>query len=170
MKLFAKTRTVGNWAFSLVEVVISMALVSVLFVSLYTGIGSGFGFVSHARESFRANQILAEKMETLRLYSWDQINSNGFVPATFTAQFVPTVHTNFIDRNGRVTRRVVPFKSSGVTYHGTVSITNAPVPGAYSTNMRQVTVTLNWTNGPTARTRELRTFIARNGIQNYAYY
>ena len=54
-------------AISLVEVVFSIALVSVLFVSLYGGIASGFGLVNLARENLRANQIIVEKMETIRL-------------------------------------------------------------------------------------------------------
>jgi hypothetical protein len=157
-------------AFSLVEVVFSMALVSILFVSLYGGIASGFGLVKLARENLRANQILVEKMETLRLYSWDQINSNGFIPSTFTAQFFPSVLTNVVDSGGTVVTHITSFGQGGITYHGTLVITNAPVSDAYATNMKLVTVTLNWTNAGTARLRELSTYIAQNGIQNYVYY
>jgi hypothetical protein len=157
-------------AFSLVEVVFAMALVSVLFVSLYGGIASGFGLVNLARENLRANQILVEKMETLRLYSWDQVNSNGFIPSTFTAQFFPSIITNLVDNNGQTVTNITSFANGGITYYGTVLITNAPVADAYATNMKMVTVTLNWTNAGITRIRELSTFVAQNGIQNYVYY
>ena len=166
----ARLKQIGARAFSLIEVVFAMTLVSVLFVSLYGGIASGFGLVNLARENLRANQILVEKMETLRLYSWDQINSNGFIPATFSDRFFPSVITNLVEANGNVSTNVTTFANSGITYYGSVRITNAPVASAYATNMKQISVTLNWTNAGIARTRELSTFVSQNGIQNYVYY
>lgn len=157
-------------AFSLIEVVFSMALVSVLFVSLYGGIASGFGLVTLARENLRANQIIVEKMETLRLYSWEQINSNGFVPPTFTAYFFPATITNVTQVNGQTTTNVTTFGDGGVTYYGKMLITNAAVSTQYATNMRMVRVTLNWTNAGISRTRALETLVGQNGIQNYVYY
>jgi hypothetical protein len=165
-----RTKPFGAQAISLIEVVFAMTLVSVLFVSLYGGISSGFGLVSLARENLRANQILVEKMETLRLYSWDQINSNGFIPATFSAQFFPSSITNISELDGSVRTNITTFGSGGVTYYGTVTIGNANVASAYATNMRLVSVTLNWTNAGVQRSRELSTMVAQNGIQNYVYY
>lgn len=157
-------------AFSLIEVVFAMALVSILFVSLYAGIAGGFGIVNSAREKLRANQIIVEKMETIRLYSWDQINSNGFIPTTFTANFFPSVITNLNDSGSTVQTNLTTFTNTGITYFGTVTITNAPVSTNYSGDMLQFTVALNWTNGGVARSRQLTTFIARSGMQNYVYY
>jgi hypothetical protein len=166
----SKTKLFGAQAISLIEVVFAITLVSVLFVSLYAGIASGFGLVSLARENLRANQILVEKMETLRLYSWDQINSNGFIPPTFTAQFFPSSITNVVTLDDGTTTNVTLLGSGGVTYFGTVTVTNANVSSAYATNMRMVNVTLNWTNAGIRRSRELSTLVAQNGIQNYVYY
>lgn len=159
-------------AFTLVEMSVSMAIIAVLFVSLYAGIASGFGVVTLARENLRANQIIVEKMETLRLYSWDQVNSNGFIPATFTAPFFPSVITNLVETaNGGTTTTTTSFgDDKGVVYYGTLTLTNAPVSNAYATNMRMVTVTLTWTNSNIPRTRQLQTFISQNGVQNYVYY
>ena len=74
-------------AFSLVEVMIATAVVGIFFVGLYTGIGQCFSILANAREDLRANQILLDKMEEMRLYNWDQINSYGtadsFIPSTF---------------------------------------------------------------------------------------
>jgi hypothetical protein len=147
-----------------------MALVSVLFVSLYGGIASGFGLVNLARENLRANQIIVEKMETIRLYSWDQINTAGFVPSTFTANFFPSVITNLVDNGTTVVTNISTFANGGIVYYGTVLITNAPVSTNYSGDMKQFTVTLNWTNSGIPRTRQLTTFVARSGMQNYVYY
>ena len=147
-----------------------MALVSVLFVSLYGGIASGFGLVNLARENLRANQIIVEKMETIRLYSWDQINSNGFIPTSFTDSFFPTVITNVDDSNGQLRTNLSTFGNGGIIYYGTVSMSNAPVADAYKTNMKQFTVTLNWTNSGIPRTRTLTTYVSQNGLQNYVYY
>jgi hypothetical protein len=157
-------------AFSLVEVTLSMALVTVLFVSLYGGIATGFGLVNLARENLRANQVIVEKMETLRLYSWDQINSNGFIPPTFTAHFFPSVITNIVETESVLRTNVQSFGNGGITYYGQLNIGDAPVSDVYATNMRLVTVTLNWTNSGIARTRELKTFVSQSGMQNYVYY
>jgi hypothetical protein len=40
---------------------------------------------------------------------------------------------------------------------------------AYSDEMKQVTITLNWTTGRINRSRSFTTFVARNGLQNYIY-
>src|SRR5882672_783086 len=75
----AKTQS----AFTFVEVIIAMAAVGVVVVALYLGISSGFSIIRLARENLRATQIMVEKMETVRLYNWDQINSNGCIPRAF---------------------------------------------------------------------------------------
>jgi prepilin-type N-terminal cleavage/methylation domain-containing protein len=143
--------------FSLVEVAVCVAIMSVTLVTLYGGIASGFGLVNLARENLRANQILIEKMETIRLYNWEQINSNGYIPATFTAPFFPAASTNTNN-------------SEGLTYYGSLTIESAPVSSEYATNMRLVTVSLNWTNGHIPRIRELKTLVGKHGLQNYVYY
>lgn len=159
-------------AFTLIEVTVSMAIIGILFVSLFSGVGYGFSLVNLARENLRANQIIVEKMETIRLYNWDQINSNGFIPLTFTADFFPPVVTNIVSApgsgDGAASTAVVEGK--GITYYGRITLTNAPVADAYKTNMKMVTVTLTWTNKNTPRTRELTTLVSKNGLQDYVYY
>jgi hypothetical protein len=132
------------------------AILGVVFASFYSGIGAGFSMISLARENLRADQVLLEKTETLRLYSWDQVNSNGFVPRTFTAPFYPLAggQTNV---------------SSGITYYGAVSIANAPFAVGYSTNLKLVTVSLTWTNGHNPRTRSMETLVSEFGVQTYVY-
>ena len=58
-------------AFTLPEVMVAAGVGAVLFVSLYLGIAQGAVVVQSCRENLRATQILQEKMETIRLYTWD---------------------------------------------------------------------------------------------------
>lgn len=140
-------------AFSLVETVVGMGIMGVATLALLSGFTGGFFTMEMARENQRATQIILEKTETIRLYSWDQVNSNGFIPSTFTASYDPQSGTN----------------SSGTVYHGTLIITNAPINASYSNDMKQVIVTLTWKTGNVDRSRTYTTFIGRNGIQNYIY-
>src|SRR2546430_1662920 len=75
----------ANSGFTLLEGVVGVGLMGVLIVCLYTGMTTGFSTVRLARENLRATQVIQEKFETLRLYTWDQINDPNFIPPTFTA-------------------------------------------------------------------------------------
>jgi type II secretory pathway pseudopilin PulG len=143
------------FAFALTEALIAVALFGVMFLSLYSGISSGFDVVNLARENVRATQVALEKLETIRMYSWDQVNSNGYIPRSFTAPFYPT------------TQRSSSSGGSGVVYHGRTEIAPAIVDPVYSNSMREVTITLTWTNGTTGRRREMKTFISEYGMQRY---
>ncbi len=154
-------------AFSITEVLVAISIVGVLFLSLYGGITSGFAVVNLARENLRANQIVLEKMETIRLYTWDQINSNGFIAPTFTASFYPPLPVEG-DGTGSNTDSTST-EDMGLIYYGTVAITNAPVSPAYSDQMKLVIVTLTWTNGNVPRQRQMQTLISEYGMQNYIY-
>jgi hypothetical protein len=113
----------------------------------------GFFMMQLVRENQRATQVILEKVETIRLYNWDQVNLSGFIPATFTDVYDPQAATN----------------SQGARYYGTVVVTNCPLGSSYAANMRQLTVTLNWTTRDIPHTRSVTTYIAKDGIQNYVY-
>jgi uncharacterized protein (TIGR02598 family) len=142
----------SSLAFSLVEVMVSVIVVATVFFALYAGISFGFATLGLSREELRATQVLAEKMETIRLYNWEQINSNGFIPTTFTAPFDATT-------NG----------DSGITYTGRVTIATAPISEAYSNDVRKITVEVQWRSAKVMRTRTMSTFSSRYGLQNYIY-
>ena len=168
---YTRRRSAG--AFSLVEVIVCTAIVSIALVSLYGGISSGFAVINVARENLRGNQVLVEKLETIRLYNWDQINSNGFIPATFTAPFFPSVITNLVGTNSDGSLKYANYTNNtggGLTYFGTVTITNAPFTTPYSTNLRMVTVSLVWTNSNVPRHRQMQTLISANGLQDYIFF
>src|SRR5436190_16830474 len=65
-------------AFMLVEVMVAVLVVSIAVVSLYTGVSSGFALVKLAREDLRATQIILQKMEATRLYTWSQITDPNY--------------------------------------------------------------------------------------------
>jgi hypothetical protein len=134
----------------LIEVIVAIAIVGLVVGTFYTALAHGFTVLRMEYEDRRATQILVQKAETVRLYTWDQINSNGFIPSTFTVAYDPQS------------------AKAGVTYTGTISIASAPLGVPYCADeLKQVTVRLNWTTGQLARQRELKTFIARYGLQTY---
>src|SRR5947199_10585139 len=93
------------------EVLVAAAIIGVQFVTLYLAMTQGFGIVQVARENLRATQILQEKMETIRLYKWDDIITPGFIPATLPDSFYPAGLTN-----------------QGVNYKGTRTISDVLSP------------------------------------------
>jgi len=130
-----------------------MAVISVVLGAMIYGITAGTFTMRMARENLRATQILLEKVETIRLYSWDQVvYSNGFIPSTFTATYDPQGAPNV-----------------GLTYNGTLTIGPAPVNTMYSNDMRQIAVHLSWETGGLQRSRDFTSFISRNGLQDYIY-
>ena len=140
-------------AFSLIEALVAVALVGVMFVSMYAGISNGYAFARVTRENLRATQILQEKMETVRLYTWDQLNTAGFVPTNFFEGFYVGSGTN----------------DGGLTYTGRVSIASAPLTEGYGTNMKMVTINLSWKSGRVVRNRQMQTLTAKHGLQSYIY-
>ncbi len=139
----------ASTGFTLVEVIIAVAVMAIGFVAIYSAVAMNLSIVHLCRDNETATQILTEKLDTIRLYNWDQINSNGFIPASFT---VP----------------LDPGSSTGPPYFtGTVSVAQAPVTEGYGPNMRLVTVRLDWVSGNRPQTRTMSTFFSRYGLQNY---
>ena|SRR5438128_1723565 len=140
-------------AFLLPEVVMAVGVSSFLYVTLYLGIAQGMVGVQNCREDLRATQILEEKMETMRLYSWDQINQAGFIPTNFTAYYYPPGTSG----------------TQGVLYQGTMAINDSAITETYSGDMKLVVGTVTWTSGGVQHQRQIRTFISQFGLQNYVY-
>ena len=139
-------------AFSLIEATVGMGIIGTVLGAMLSGITTGTFTMRMARENLRATQIMLEKVETIRLYSWDQINSNGFIPPTFTATYDPQGTPNV-----------------GLTYSGTMAITPAAIGSSYSNDMKMVTVHLSWQTSGLQRDREFTSYISRNGLQDYIY-
>jgi prepilin-type N-terminal cleavage/methylation domain-containing protein len=151
----AVRRATAESGFTLTEIVVASVIMAFMVITLYGGISFGFSNITLARQHLRATQIALEKMEITRMYSWDQINSNGFVPTNFTAPYYPAI-------SGSTT-------NGGLTYSGSTIISRVNRNVAYSNDMRQVTVTLNWTNRNTVQTLRMSTFLSQYGMQRYIY-
>jgi Tfp pilus assembly protein PilV len=149
--LSRKPQAIG--AFTLVEVIVATLIFTAVFVGFYANLSQGLGTMQAARENLRATQLLTGEMETIRLYTWDQINSNGFVLRSFTARFDPA-------------------KSNSIpVYTGQVTITNAPMTESYASNHVLVTVSLSWTSSGNKIQcrRQMSTIVSQYGLHNYFY-
>src|SRR5688572_22030951 len=142
-------------AFTLAELLVACAILGIMVVSLFGGISFGFSNITIARQNLRATQIALEKMEIVRMYSWEQVNSNGFVPTSFTAPFFPSEEKN--NTNG------------GVTYYGAIEISKVKFDTTYDDDMREVLVRLNWTNKNIGQSLEMSTYISQYGMHRYIY-
>lgn len=141
----------------------AMLVVSTMLVSLYAGFSSGFAIVGLSRENLRATQILVQKTEAVRIFNWRQITSGTLLKTNFTDYYNPAGLTN---------------NTEGASYQGTVNVSSAgpsSVPADYQNKMRTITVTLFWTNyvGHSStvivRSRQMQTYVARYGMQDYIY-
>ena len=135
-------------AFTMMEVVFAMAIIGFLVVALYAAIATSVGLVKSCQENERVTQILSEKMDTIRLYNWDQIRSNGFVATNFTVVADP------------LSANSTPY------YTGQIAVVQAPVGSLYRSNLLQVTVNVNWVSGSRPQNRSMTTFVARYGLNS----
>ena len=142
--------------FTLVEAVIGLGIFGVCFAALLAGIISNAATVRSIRETVRATQIMEEKLDTIRLYSWDQINTSGYISNRFYVPFSPS-------------NALAGSSSPGVTYTGMVTIADAALSETYSTNLKAITIDLYWPSHPSVRHTQMSTFVAKYGLQCYVY-
>src|SRR5262249_31147301 len=136
-------------AFTLVEVIVAVVLVGMMSLALFGCLSSGFSIIQSARENLRATQIMLQRMENIRLFTWNQtLDTTNYLKPTFTEYYDPQS------------------SQMGTVFQGFVT-SNIPadLPAAYRTNMRTITVTLNWTNyngrQTIVRSRQMQTRVAR---------
>jgi len=156
-----RTRPVNNQkrhlhsgAFTLVEVVIASALFVISSVAGYLALAQNFQIIQAMRENLRATQILQDKTEIVRLYTWQQLTNGAFVPKYFT---------NYFNPSGRAG------ETQGASYYGTVTIGNAPMTESYAGDLKLVTFRLSWTNSNVPHQREISTLVSHYGLHNYIY-
>jgi len=144
-------------AATLVEVAVGSAVLGLVFISLFGGMSMTTAQTKIAREDLRATQIMLERLEGLRLFDWNELlYSNSLCPPTFTNSFDPVGSSS---------------GHGGMTYYGTVLITNVPFSPApsYSNQLRSITVAVTWTNLGGAHNRSMTTYQAQYGMQNYVF-
>ena len=165
MARFAKSRRAGG--FSLPEGLFGMAIIGVVFITLYTGMTTGFESIRRSRENLRATQILMERFETIRLYTWEQVTTPGFIPTNFITYFEPAYSK--ISTNASTNAILNHIAASGIPYTGTVTVASSGISEAYSNDLRKITVELAWVSNGRSCRRSYSSFIARYGLQNYVY-
>ena len=141
-------------AFTLAELVIAVALLAITIGGVMNGFGYGLNAVRLARENQRATQIMLETAEVIRLYSWDQVNTPGFIPTLTNSLYDPQSPQH-----------------PGINYTVKCNISSYPAGGGspgYSSKIKQLIVTCTWTN-IVPHTRTLATLVAQDGEQNYVY-
>ena len=147
----------GGSAYTLVELMVAVAVIGVVLVTFYLALSIGFKMMQHTRENLRATQILVQRAETIRLFNWSQVTSNNYIEPNFMEYYNPFNPTN-----------------KGVAFYGTnYPVIPASYPSAYKNNMRLWTITVRWTNYngsiPIPHTRTMQTYVARYGMQSYIY-
>jgi prepilin-type N-terminal cleavage/methylation domain-containing protein len=148
----ARKRKPACPAFTLIELLFAMVIAAFVFSGFYLCLSEGFAITKVSRENLRAVEILQQQMETIHLYTWDQINSNGFIPATFSAPLAPGAKT-----------------TNTPAFTGRISIANPGMTESYASDHKLVTVTLTWTSGGVQRQRQMYTLISKYGMHNYYY-
>src|SRR5689334_7236088 len=99
--------TCRHQGFALIEIMIVGGLLAFMVFSLYTAFSFGFTTIKVNQESVRADQILVQKLETLRMYDWSKVTTS-YMPTNFTATYATT-------------------GNQGVTYNGSITIADNPV-------------------------------------------
>ena len=137
--------------FTLAETIVATLAAAVMLLALYASFTFGFAMMRVTREDIRATQIIIQKMEAIRLQPYDLV-------ATY-----PTNATAYFDEKNQASG------NGGTVYTVKFSATPGPtvLPPTYRANVMLVTVTASWTSGNMPRSRSMRTYVARNGIQNY---
>ncbi len=132
-----------------------VGIMGVMFVSLYAGLSYGYAATNLTRQDERATQILEEKMEILRLVSWNQVTNTGGIPASFTASYYSSNPTNA--------------PGGSLIYTGTVTVASAPITESYANDLRLIQITVSWQSGSLPHRREMTTLVSQYGLQKYIY-
>jgi type II secretory pathway pseudopilin PulG len=145
----------GTAAFTLAETIIGMGLAGLMLSAFMACFSFGMGMVRLSREDLRATQILLQRMERVRLCTFDQVRNTTVNPPTATESYCPVAQA---DGGG------------GVLYTVTFSNSVPPLgrlPEGYRTNVLLVTATATWTSGNIQHQRSMETYVAREGIAGY---
>jgi hypothetical protein len=148
--------------YTFIEVLVAGALLGFMATSLCGAFSAGFCVIQSTRENLRATQVMVQKLEAIRLFTWSQVcDTTNYLTPVFVEPYDPLGVTN---------------GCGGAKYTGYVSASvpaAGDLPEAYRTNMRNITVTLYWTNYNGAKAivhqREMQTRVARSGMQNYIW-
>ena len=137
-------RRSSRGGFTLFEVMASVAVLVLVFVSALGAITIGFRILEDARLSTLASQVLQSEMENLRLKNWSQLSD---MPASSTFTVESSLGSDAFDKF--TCRRAIR---------------------DVRTDLKQVVLTLTWISmGGQEHTRSYTTLISNDGLNDYYY-
>jgi prepilin-type N-terminal cleavage/methylation domain-containing protein len=147
-----------NEGYTLVEVLCAIMIAATSASVLFVGFDNGFCLLRTTREDLRATQILMQKTEAFRLYTWQQLtNAQQTTGGTFQEYYFP---------QGASTNK-------GTLYVGTLKLLDTPTFSSYSSGLHLITITLNWTNlvgkNLVPHSRAMQTLSAKYGMEGYLF-
>ena len=131
-------------AFTIVEVAVVTAIFGILLIAILGMVSQASRYLHDIRLTARSSQVLQQKMEDVRLLTWDRLTNYPSVwtdSASTYGKFVVTVAANSYD-----------------VYSGT-------------TMVLKVTLSTTWTNFSTnqVETNRLTTLVTNRGLNNYIF-
>jgi type II secretory pathway pseudopilin PulG len=152
----SKTRArKASFGFTLVETMVATMVAAIMLSTHYLAFASGFALLTVTREDLRASQIMLQRMEAIRVSGYSQL--------TNSTKFPPTVTEYYSEKDKASGNGGVPYT---VSYQAAAATVNN-LQLYYNTNMMEVTVGVSWKSGTSTRSRSMKSYVARYGIQSY---
>src|SRR6266849_2645612 len=93
--LSARTATPSQRGYTLVEALAAAVILGFVATSIYWALASGFTLIQTTRENLRGSQVLLQKIESIRLFTWSQINDTpNYLTSNFRADYGPSGRTS----------------------------------------------------------------------------
>ncbi|MDB6032611.1 MAG: hypothetical protein JWM16_2949 [Verrucomicrobiales bacterium] len=157
--------------FTLVEAMVGIVVIGIVTSGLYALMVHGMRVAQWSKEEMRATQLLQEKLEKLRLYTWDQLTDTNTVPRQFVCGFNPedpNLGGPGLPTPATVGASLSSWSEKQLVFSGTLDIANGPKDVTYGDDMKTVTVKVSWTSSTgLKRQRSVTTYFAQYGLQNY---
>jgi prepilin-type N-terminal cleavage/methylation domain-containing protein len=104
--------------FTLVEVLVSMAIMAIVFTSAFGAWFLGMRMVEDSREELRASQIIQSSMEELRSLNWNDLDNlptiaplqpSGLLIQQFSKQYLAYRQVSDVSGSGGTQKRVIVY-------------------------------------------------------------
>src|SRR5262249_49140410 len=137
-----RVRRASASGFTLAETVVAVLISGVMLPPLFTGLGFAFSGVQEMRDGLPAPPIFLQRMESIRLASFNALQNPAAYPVTSTEYYSPSGKAS---GNGGTVYTLTYNWASGLS----------SLPPSYRSNMMVVTVTAAWKSGSVPRTRSM---------------
>ncbi len=155
----SKTRSrTASFGFTLVETMVAIMVAAIMLTAHFLAFASGFAMVTVTREDLRASQIMLQRMEAIRLFGFSQLADTTKFPTNSVEYYDEKHKTN---GNGGAAYTVTYSTTPGY------QLVDTTMPTTYRTNLTEVKVGVSWKSGTVTRSRSMRTYVTRYGVQSY---